>query len=230
MKAFRPKTIEYFKRIQKQYSRLLREKTMEPNFWVKFIPEVQRIEKLTLFHLPFKLRELHIRNFGFIQVDPELIAFIKKHADLRYGILSLGAGCGFLERCINDLEPLTLVRAIDNKKETFSFGRWEREWYHIERKDAIAVIKEQKRALSKPTILLSWPSYLGSWHLRVLKKMEKDQKLIYLGEDYGGACASDEFFDYLREKFILVEEHNVFQVEWGIHDTICYVYQKEKRF
>ena len=58
------------------------------------------------------------------------------------------------------------------------------------------------------TLLIVWPTYDDPWSLEVLKAT-KAEHVVYVGEDLGGCCATDRFFEYLGEHFDVLYADNV---------------------
>ena len=71
------------------------------------------------------------------------------------------------------------------------------------------------------TVMFSWIPYDEDIANRVLEEMSLGQKLIVIGEGYGGCTGSDCFNDILNRQFTLVGEANIPQFE-GIHDSISF--------
>lgn len=50
--------------------------------------------------------------------------------------------------------------------------------------------------------IMSWPDYNGEEAEKFLLDLPVGKILVYQGEDYGGCCATDNFFEILQEDFI----------------------------
>ena len=69
-----------------------------------------------------------------------------------------------------------------------------------------------------------WPTYDDTWSFEALKATKADH-VVYVGEDLGGCCATDGFFEYLGEHFVVVYADNVPQ--WmGLHDRL-WIYRRK---
>lgn len=67
-------------------------------------------------------------------------------------------------------------------------------------------------------LLLVWPPYDKPMANNALKKF-KGNKLVYIGEDDGGATANDNFENRLDKYWKQVDEYNI--PHWiGLHDTM----------
>lgn len=67
------------------------------------------------------------------------------------------------------------------------------------------------------TLLLSWPPY-GFDATPILRAFAGD-RIIYIGEGYGGCCGDDDLFELLGKEWAETAEHDPIQW-WGIHDTV----------
>ena len=80
-------------------------------------------------------------------------------------------------------------------------ANWKRKTFtHIEVMDAIDAIKKFGKEVE--FIIMSWPPYNEPIAYEVLKTMREvnpNLKLIFIGEDYGGCTADDNFFDNVKE-------------------------------
>lgn len=76
-------------------------------------------------------------------------------------------------------------------------------------------------------IILSWPEYESDLAARVLEKcLEYNISMIYIGEDYGGCTADDEFFDMMGEKCNRIGIVGSYVPFSSIHDDIYLVTKK----
>ena len=57
-----------------------------------------------------------------------------------------------------------------------------------------------KKCKEANVLMLCWPEYDKDWAYEYINKI-KPKKLIYIGEEYGGCCANDAFFDYLEKNY-----------------------------
>lgn len=73
-------------------------------------------------------------------------------------------------------------------------------------------------------LYLSWPTYNHSWAQEALVEFKGDW-LVYVGEEPGGCCADESFFEVLEkewtEKPFCDEQHNW----WGLHCS-AHIYQR----
>ncbi len=69
------------------------------------------------------------------------------------------------------------------------------------------------------TLMICWPPYESSMASKCLESFDGD-KLIYIGEGYGGCTADDKFFELLEQGW--TEEFTMGIPQWpGIHDYLA---------
>lgn len=141
------------------------------------------------------------RKYGYIPLNKEFVqdmAGILKN-DL---VLDMGAGSGFLAKCLNDLN-IDIV-AVDLYKEN---NRYVNEHhYHIIEADGLKFLEEKKSNFD--TVILSWPE-MTDFSEDLIDHMLPNQKLIYIGEE-GGCNAPNSFFEKIALKAeILKNETNL---------------------
>lgn len=94
---------------------------------------------------------------------------------------------------------------------------------HVVKADAEAFVKlHQDR-----TLMLCWPPCSDDTAYRTLQAY-RGSTVIYIGEDYGGCCATDEFFDLLGQQFDEGEPLSIPQ-HWGLHDYLTVYTRKPER-
>jgi len=131
---------------------------------------------------------------------------VERILEFSRNILSIGAGNGYNEMLL--FRAGADIIATDPKGGARdNFGFLENEWCVIEEMDHTDAMK----AYPDRTIFLCWP-YMSAMAWDMTKMMKSGQKLIYIGERYGGCTASDEFFDELEENFEL--EQIVYIPQW----------------
>jgi hypothetical protein len=164
-------------------------------------------------------RDLYIHEYGFFLISED---FLKTASEIFYKskILEVGAGSGFLSACLQgygiDITP-TDAHINDNH---YGFKKLHTEVLHT---DSIKYLESNKKNFD--AVLMSWPDYESDFAYEILKNMESEQTLIYIGENYGGCTANDNFFDTLSECAELMEletqKFNEKSFSWfGIHDQV----------
>jgi hypothetical protein len=163
----------------------------------------------------FMIRKEYISRFGFYLISQP---FLNICADLfqDMNILEVGAGTGFLS---HQLKNLNLnISAIDQKIQNNNYG-FKNTYFDLIEDNAIDFLKNHSEF---DLIIMSWPNYNSSFAYNILKNMRPKQKLLYIGEGFGGCTANDQFFDLLEKRTIELPETNLLQQyssSWpSIHD------------
>ncbi len=170
------------------------------------------------------LRKDYIEKFGFFLVSEDFLSvttnFLKNKK-----VLEVGAGSGFLSHCFQkngiDITP------IDLKVNNNSYG-FEQKYTNIFEEEA----SKHLRNNNYDVVIMSWPNYKTNFAYNVLSNMSKGQNLIYIGEDYGGCTANDQFFELLKDKceiqIEITEDIQENSYSWPcIHDKVK-IYQIKK--
>jgi hypothetical protein len=135
-------------------------------------------------------------------------------------IIEIGAGTGYwaylLQQMGVDLIPYDI--APPKKWDNRWFGS-DYQWTTIKRKGPQAVRTHPHR-----TLMLCWPPYDGHMAYEALS-LTKATHVIYIGEGWGGCCADDTFFEYLKEHFDLKEEISIPQ--WDCISDSLAVYKRK---
>ena len=148
----------------------------------------------------------------------ELIDELKKYSP----ILSVCSGYAYTESLMKENNIDIIATDIEpNTKNTYCVkGKFFMDVEEIDGKDA--VIKYSDR-----NVFLAWPPYDNNIAYEVVKAMNIDRFLIYIGESEGGCTGNDDFFEYLDSNFIEIK-HNIPNPQWsGLHDYV-YIYKKVK--
>lgn len=156
----------------------------------------------------FTAREQFIQKFGFAIITASVVQALKKYSP----ILEVGAGTGYWA---HELSKAGVdIVATDPRKFIYS-DVWQKHLFfevsNMTGEDAVKKYPERN-------LLLVWPTYSSSWAASALRAFT-GEKLIYVGEGYGGCTADDDFHECLGQKFELVEEIPMSQF-CGIHDRL----------
>lgn len=168
---------------------MARDLTPEENPYMR---EFERIHKVdpskalldyimdSFFSAPFSEREKLVSKYSWAVPSNEAI---KKIAE--YGpICEWGAGSGYWAH---------LLQKVGVDVIAYDAAPWDTLHFPVKREADTSVIPGDR------ALLLVWPPYENAMAYNALQAYaEKGGKtLIYVGEDYGGCCASDEFFQAL---------------------------------
>lgn len=163
----------------------------------------------------FMIRKEYISRFGFYLISQP---FLNTCADLfqDMNILEVGAGTGFLSQQLKNLN--LNISAVEQNIHNNSYG-FNHSYFDLIEDNAIDFLKHHSEF---DLIIMSWPNYNSSFAYDILKNMRPKQKLLYIGEGYGGCTANDQFFDLLEKRTVKLPETNLLQQyssSWsGIHD------------
>ncbi len=94
------------------------------------------------------------------------------------------------------------------------------DWYPVTKGDHKDAARHSDR-----TLFLCWPPYATNMAWRCLDFYDGD-RLIYIGEGYGGCNANDEFFKRLDDEWEHVDEYA--HPQWdGIHDYTHFFHRSQ---
>lgn len=146
-----------------------------------------------------RLREWYNRHYGFIIPTQEFINGLSLWIGEK-NVLSVLSGAGTIERALQKAgtniimtDDMSWVKASKYNSKGSAFSNWNVE--NIEDIDAVEAIKKYPGV---DYILMSWPPYdshIASEVLAAMREFNPNATLIYFGEDYGGCCGDDEFFE-----------------------------------
>lgn len=160
-------------------------------------------------------RDIFTQKFSWAVPSEEVINEIK-HFVGQLKVLEVGAGLG-LWCYLLKLKGCDII-ATDNFSSHFK--NYDHKFCDIENLDAVSALKKYS---DKDVLMLVWPPYLDSMAYDALK-LFKGNKLVYVGEPEGDACATDDFFELLNKEWKLVKEIKI--PRWfGMHDLL-FLYEK----
>ena len=179
---------------------------------------VNHISKVTIF------RCIYTRLYGFVALTDrfvdELAKFLKGKS-----VLSVMSGSCTLEKHLIS-RGINVVCSDTNEwaeLEDKYYQRWKCRCPNMLKLDAAEAI----RCCGKKVdfVLMSWPPYAtpaAKKTLEAMREVNPDLIMIYVGEDAGGNCANDEFFDIARdiEDKTFAPVQNAFRSFVGMHDYI----------
>ena len=158
------------------------------------------------------------RRWSYAVPTPESLRMIADYAPA--GIIEIGAGNGYWARLL--AAEGTDVIAVDPNSVGSGTNDWYDEWdsetfYEVRQADHREVDHHGTR-----TLMISWP-FMEDWAAECLR-LFTGSRFVYIGEDSGGACATDAFFELLQQEWRLITETAL--PRWmGLHDYIGF-YQR----
>jgi hypothetical protein len=163
--------------------------------------------------------------------DPETVAFVAQFLSPR--AVEVGAGTGYwswlmaqsgIDMLAYDIAPPNLV--TNNKwhspwdAEAGTFLKQLRETFYPVAPGGPDVLAQH----TDRTLFLCWPPYRSPMAVRCLTKYP-GSRLVYIGEDWGGNCATDTFFQKLEKEWSIVAFHD--PVRWYRSPDSITVYERK---
>jgi hypothetical protein len=156
----------------------------------------------------------YVRRYSWTVTDPETVAFVAEHS--RGRLVDPMAGTGYWGWLLAQL-GVDVVSYDLNPPEP---GAEDNIWHRNSSVHSTVLPLEAVESVKlhgDRTLLLSWPPY-GFPAEDVLGAFAGD-RLVYIGEDVGGCCADDAFFEHLESHWVEVAER--VPVQWdGMHDVV----------
>lgn len=194
-------------------------------------PNIQNVNSFESFQERRKFQT----NFSWAIPTPKAI---KSIVDFAAGevIYEIGAGKGYWAYFINEMGGK--IKCFDNPDCVYDYFESPKKndcgqniatadelktFYPVDFCTPKGVVDKCKDA---NILMFCWPEYDKKWAYEYLKKIQPD-KLIYIGEEFGGCCANDDFFKYIEKKY---EEYGYTDIpQWyGLHDYLFFFKKNEK--
>jgi len=153
----------------------------------------------------FCMRDLMVTK-GFVFPAADTIASWANFLSGRR-VVDLMCGTGWMSGWLRR-SGVTDIRSVDNM--SWEFSRYE-PW--VEKHDAVEFVEGNPADV----YIVSWP-YMDDTAARVWEAMRPGERMLYVGEDYGGCTGNDRFFDLVSgcaEDVDLGPFHRF----WGMHDA-----------
>jgi hypothetical protein len=159
-------------------------------------------------------RQDFTKNYGWSVPNEEAIESIKSFVGDET-VLEVGSGLGMWAKLLRSegikITPTDLSLNLD-KNTYISRDKAFLDVEEISGRDAI------KKYGNHTVLMMSWPPYDDPFAYNVLKAFMGD-KLIFVGEGYGGCTGDDDFFSLLDDEWNHVKEVDI--PKWsGIHDHL----------
>lgn len=172
----------------------------------------------------FYARDVYTQTYGFPLITAEVVTELASHLKGK-NVLELAAGSGYLSSLLQ--QRGIQVKVTDNFNwANGNYGSWKKPFTEVESIDALKAI--EKYGDDYDVVLLSWPPYDNPLaHQILLRCLEKNLDMIYIGEDIGGCTADDDFFDLVEEKCTCDFVSDYYIPFNTIHDNIWEIKRKE---
>lgn len=184
--------------------------------WIKDSSMIYGVE-----HNRWKVEEESKKVYGFVwPLALENLQLILKYSPL----LEVGSGTGIVAKVLTkfgadvvatDAYPSFSWKTMKwNNKYPFDVGSY----FRVKQIEAHKAVQKYHR-----NVLMCWPCYNKDWAFKAAQHITGH--LIYIGENNGGCCADEDFFNLLYTEFELIEEQD--KPQWyGLHDYIS-VYKRK---
>ena len=177
----------------------------------------------------------YINTASFTFLSKQWISHLAKYMEGKR-VLELMSGTGALAKCLMD-EGVD-IKATDNmswhesKPECIRFNWEENMWCTVEKIDNVNAIRKYGNDVD--LILISWIPYneddICKDIINAIREVNPDINIVLIGEDEGGCCASDIFFENIvditdtsENTFHLHEARRNYRSWYCIHDGISLV-------
>lgn len=163
-------------------------------------------------------RQRHIEAHGFVQITPELTAFLAQYGPW----VEIGAGTGQLSAGIRQAGGRSL--ATDNFASSFyREGDWMPSAVFYGEAERAARLVARAATLN---LLCSWP-YESDWCFRAVRHLRVDQLFGYIGEGPGGQTGDVQLHELLEEDFVAIDDMPVVKMVNTIHDHVT-IYRRAR--
>jgi hypothetical protein len=165
--------------------------------------------------------------------DPETVAFVARYLAPR--AIEIGAGTGYwswllaqhgIDILAYDSAPPDCVTTNEwhspwNEQTASFLGQLRPTFHPIEHGGPEQLLHATDRSL-----FLCWPPYKQDMALQCLT-CYTGHRLVYVGEDRGGCCANNVFFDRLKKSWLEVDSH--WPVQWYNIGDKAVVYERKRK-
>jgi len=160
-------------------------------------------------------RDIFIKAAGFALITKNFIKALSEWIGDR-SVLEIMAGTGYISKSLKD-EGVNVVAVTDIKESSWGFKK---EWTEVEKLSANDAIMKYNNV---DIIICSWAYMDNNMYeaLLTMREYNPNAIILYIGEDYGGCTANDNFFENLIPIEDDAFEENVIPLyrQWGgIHD------------
>ncbi len=141
----------------------------------------------------------YIKRAGFTYLAWNWIKPLAKFLDGKI-CLEVMAGSGALSYALkNQGAHIITTDSMEWHEYECEYSYWKSNLYtYMEKLDALEAIEKYGKQID--ILIMSWP-YMDNTAYQVIKKLNEvnsNALVLYIGEDYYGCTADDEFFDYFK--------------------------------
>ena len=140
----------------------------------------------------YNFREYYTENFSFSIVSKNWLRILA-HFIGDSKCLEIMGGTGLISKGLHDF-GVDIICTDDYSWEEGGKPHWKRHFTDIERIDAVEAVKKYANNVS--FIIMSWPYMDDTCYkaYKMMKEINPNCLMIYIGESAGGCTACDEFF------------------------------------
>ena len=185
---------------------------------------VNHLSKVTLF------RSVYTRLYGFVALTDRFVEELAKFLEGKTVLSVMSGSCTFEKHLIDHGVTVICSDTDEWAKQDDPYYRkwctWKRKYPDMLELDASEAIRQYGE--KSDYVLMSWPPHesdAAEKALGAMRETNPNLTMIYIGEDAGGNCANDEFFDIARniEDKTFAPVQNAFRSFAGMHDNIWLV-------
>lgn len=198
--------IEYWQDVPEQFKSILLKRGSYDFSWYE----------LELTTGLFYLRENLIKKYSWAIPNAKAIRTIENYA--KNGLIEIGAGTGYWCYLLSKVGVDCV--AFDSKPYENQCKGNDRKWFEVKvgSVEQLLLPENQHR-----TLFLCWVPYESDLGTDCLKLFQGEYFAV-VGEGKCGCCATDEFFEYLDDRFEWLENVRIPQY-FGVHDSLD-IYKK----
>ena len=160
------------------------------------------------------IRDEMISLSSFVVIDQILAKSLAEYIGNRK-VLEIMSGIGCLAKALSD-QGVT-IHPTDIFEDTYCFNGYQNTFMDVEQMDCVEAI--EKYGKDYDILLCYWPRSESPIieALLAMRRVNPNMVMLYIGEDYEGCCAPNEFFD---EAEWIEERRHIHLKNWdGIHDS-----------
>lgn len=164
----------------------------------------------------FNVRRKTVKKYAWTIPCKEYIESIKAHIIPNQPVYDVMAGTGFVGKVLkkHGINVISSDAEILTKKN--KYGHTNLHDPDMEEMDALTRVNSFSTPIN---VLMSWVPYSEDTDLKVAEILQPNSILIYVGESYGGATGSEEFWTYASKNFQVLDD--MYIPQWpAIHDFL----------
>ena len=192
------------------------------------IPLIDRLHNPTNISVDERIeilmfRECYTERYGFVLIDKRWISTLINTVIKDGKVLEVMGGSGYLSWALNKMGVKDIICTDNYSWANGSKPKWAKaDLFEVEEMDAIDAVR--KYGPDVDFVLMSWPYMDSSAYdvLMTLREVNPKATLIYIGEDWGGCTAYDDFFGAVEyiDTDLAAKVNEVFPSFDGIHDRV----------